>query len=233
MNSHALASTGYWKIRGLAGPIRLLCAYADETIEEKQYEQGDETTGFSRDVWYNEKETLGLDYPNLPYFIDGDIKLTQSGAILRYLARKHELLGKDAAQAALVDVIIEESMDFNRRFTGLCYNPDFEKLKPAYLERLPYYLDRCEKQLVGKWFAGGDEVTAADFCMWHQIEQITLLEPGCLNAYPRLKAFIERFENLPKIKTYMASDTNWIHWPVNNKSSTFGGKGPDPRPPIA
>ena len=84
MNSHALPSTGYWKIRGLAGPIRLLCAYADETIEEKQYEQGDETTGFSRDVWYNEKETLGLDYPNLPYFIDGDIKLTQSGAILRY-----------------------------------------------------------------------------------------------------------------------------------------------------
>ena len=29
--------------------------------------------------------------PQLPYFIDGDVKLTQSNAILRYIARKHNM----------------------------------------------------------------------------------------------------------------------------------------------
>ena len=32
----------------------------------------------------------GLPLPNLPYYIDGDLKLTQSMAILRHLGRKHK-----------------------------------------------------------------------------------------------------------------------------------------------
>ena len=34
-------------------------------------------------MWREEKYDLGLPFPNLPYFIDGDIKLTQSLAILK------------------------------------------------------------------------------------------------------------------------------------------------------
>jgi glutathione S-transferase len=36
----------------------------------------------------DEKFTLGLDFPNLPYIIDAekDVKLTQSMAIMRYVA---------------------------------------------------------------------------------------------------------------------------------------------------
>uniref|UniRef100_A0A8C2M9K0 glutathione transferase n=1 Tax=Cricetulus griseus TaxID=10029 RepID=A0A8C2M9K0_CRIGR len=41
--------------------------------------------------WLNEKFKLGLDFPNLPYLIDGSHKITQSNAILRYIARKHNL----------------------------------------------------------------------------------------------------------------------------------------------
>lgn len=55
-----------------------------------QYVQGD-APGFDRSDWLNEKETLGLDFPNLPYMIDGDLRITQSHAILTYLARKHDL----------------------------------------------------------------------------------------------------------------------------------------------
>ena len=36
----------------------------------------------------------GLEFPNLPYYIDGDVKLTQSSAILRHIAREHGLMGK-------------------------------------------------------------------------------------------------------------------------------------------
>uniref|UniRef100_A0A8C5L044 glutathione transferase n=1 Tax=Jaculus jaculus TaxID=51337 RepID=A0A8C5L044_JACJA len=46
---------------------------------------------YDRSQWLNEKFKLGLDFPNLPYLIDGTHKITQSNAILRYIARKHNL----------------------------------------------------------------------------------------------------------------------------------------------
>jgi len=212
---------GYWKIRGLAGPIRLLCKYTGEPLAEDFYEP-------PRENWLNVKETLKLDFPNLPYMIDGDVRLTQSNAILRYIARKHSLLGKDEQQMAIVDMVIEEAMDYNKRFTGMCYSKEFESLLPDYLEKLPYFLKRTEAFLEGKtWFAG-DSITACDFLMWHQIEQITLLEPKCLDEFPLLKGFLQRFESLPELEAYMKSD-EFLHWPINGFSAKFGGSGPDPK----
>ena len=76
---------------------------------------------FDKSCWFDNKFSLGFDFPNLPYFIDGDIKLTQvifdiialapfivkrlkekkdgenefqTHAIMRYIARKHDLCGK-------------------------------------------------------------------------------------------------------------------------------------------
>ena len=34
------------------------------------------------------KHTIGMDYPNLPYLIDGDVKMSESLAMLKYIARK-------------------------------------------------------------------------------------------------------------------------------------------------
>ena len=95
---------------------------------------------FDKSCWFDQKFSLGLDFPNLPYFVDGEIKLTQvafvvichfhrqldchcccnhippflvnkfqegedkddvilkilfqTNAIMRYIARKHDLCGK-------------------------------------------------------------------------------------------------------------------------------------------
>uniref|UniRef100_A0A4X1UTN1 glutathione transferase n=1 Tax=Sus scrofa TaxID=9823 RepID=A0A4X1UTN1_PIG len=46
---------------------------------------------YDRGQWLSDKFKLGLDFPNLPYLIDGAHKLTQSNAILRYIARKHNM----------------------------------------------------------------------------------------------------------------------------------------------
>ena len=59
------------------------------------YEQADD---LSTQDWLSKKFNLGLDFPNLPYFKDGDLSLTESIAIHRYIADKWkpELLGTDA-----------------------------------------------------------------------------------------------------------------------------------------
>lgn len=51
-----------------------------------------------RNAWLAVKFSLGLDFPNLPYMVDGDIRLTQSLAILRYLGRKFNLAPSNEAE---------------------------------------------------------------------------------------------------------------------------------------
>ena len=42
-----------------------------------------------RKEWFEAKFTLGLDFPNVPYFIDIDgTKLTEVRAIMKYCAKK-------------------------------------------------------------------------------------------------------------------------------------------------
>ena len=60
---------GYWKIRGLAQPIRYLLEYIEHPYEDVMYEQGD-APNFSIECWTSVKNNLGLDFPNMPYLID-------------------------------------------------------------------------------------------------------------------------------------------------------------------
>lgn len=61
----------------------------------------------------------------LPYLIDGEVKLVQSGAIMRHIARKHDLLGQTPEEQDRVDLVDAEINDLRATFTGMCYNPDF------------------------------------------------------------------------------------------------------------
>jgi hypothetical protein len=72
----ATPTLGYWDIRGNTEPIRMVLHYAEAPFEDKRYEYGS-TPQTLRSIWLADKPNLGLDFPNLPYYIDGDLKLTQ------------------------------------------------------------------------------------------------------------------------------------------------------------
>jgi glutathione S-transferase len=61
----------------------------------------------------------------LPYYIDGEVKLTQSKAILRCIARKHNLVGTTEEEKIRLDLVDSECEDLRSGFTGFCYNPNF------------------------------------------------------------------------------------------------------------
>ncbi|KAH9376989.1 hypothetical protein HPB48_018758 [Haemaphysalis longicornis] len=90
---------GYWDVRALAQFIRNLLVYKGVKFEDKLYKFGP-APDFDRSDWLKEKFTLGLKFPNLPYYIDGDVKITQSLAILRYLGRKHDLSARCVTAAS-------------------------------------------------------------------------------------------------------------------------------------
>lgn len=71
---------GYWNIRGLAQPIRYLLVISGADFNEKRYQFGEgssvaEIESIQKN-WLPDKESLGLDFPNLPYWIDGNIKVS-------------------------------------------------------------------------------------------------------------------------------------------------------------
>ncbi|XP_048207762.1 glutathione S-transferase Mu 1 isoform X7 [Perognathus longimembris pacificus] len=213
---------GYWDIRGLGYAIRLLLEYTDSSYEEKIYSMGD-APDYDRSQWLNEKFKLGLDFPNLPYLIDGAHKITQSNAILRYIARKHNLCGETEEEKIRVDILENQVWDTRMQLARICYSPDFEKLKPEFLEGLPDKI-KLFSQFLGKrpWFAG-DKITFVDFLAYDILDMHRMFEPKCLDAFPNLKDFISRFEGLKKISAYMKS-SRFLPTPVFTKMATWGCK---------
>ncbi|XP_033008359.1 glutathione S-transferase Mu 1-like isoform X3 [Lacerta agilis] len=213
---------GYWDIRGLAGAIRLLLEYTGTPYEDKQYVFGD-APDFDASQWTNVKETLGLDFPNLPYLIDGETKITQSNAIIRYIARKHKMCGESEEEIIRMDILENQLMDVRMAFARVCYSPDFEKLKPDYLEQIPGEL-KLLSQFLGdrKWFAG-KKITYVDFLAYDVLERLWMFQPKYFEQFPNLKDFLARFEALEKISAYMKSG-RFLKTPIFLRNAKWGNK---------
>ena len=64
---------GYWNIRGLAEPLRLMLAYGGVEYNDERIDF-DPFPNF-RETWLKQKYEIGVPLPNLPYYIDGDLKV--------------------------------------------------------------------------------------------------------------------------------------------------------------
>lgn len=213
---------GYWDIRGLAQPIRLLLAQAGVDVEERRYRCGP-PPNFDPGLWGKEKYSLGLEFPNLPYYIDGNVKITQSLAIMRHLARKHGMEGKDETEKIRVDMTEQQFVDIRTNWARLCYNPKFEQLKANYVDSMHAALKAVSDFLGSRKFFAGDTITHADFIAYEMLDQHLFLDPNCLTEFPNLKGFVARIEALPRIAAYMKSD-KYMKWPLNSDMASFGGR---------
>ncbi|XP_068275381.1 glutathione S-transferase 2-like [Nyctibius grandis] len=211
---------GYWNIRGLAHASRLLLEYTGTPYQERLYCPGP-APDFDLSDWTNEKNKLGLDFPNLPYLIDGPTKVTQSNAILRYLARRSGLGGESEEELLRVDLLENQIVDLRDSFARLCYSPDFEKLKPLYLEQLPGKLRELSRFLGSRpWFAG-EKITFVDFLAYDLLDQYRIFVPQCPELGGNLGRFVERFEALPRVSSYMHSG-RFIRTPLFTHVATWG-----------
>lgn len=67
---------------------------------------------------------LGLEFANLPYFIHGNNKITESLAIHHYIAEvwDQSLLGKTPKDKAMVDMLTNVIRDMRMKVVGMCYS---------------------------------------------------------------------------------------------------------------
>ena len=207
---------GYWKIRGLASQIRYEMVYLGVDYEEAQYEQGD-APDFDRSCWFNVKETLGLTFPNLPYYIDGDLKLTETNAIMKYIASKYgpQLLGTTPIEIAQVEMISGVVGDLKGAVTMPCYTSGD---RAGITANLLMKVKPIVNFLAAKNFLIGENVCYVDFIFFELIELMEFISEGqLLEQNPSLRAYCDRVKGLPKLAEFYADDDKCMKRPFNNK----------------
>jgi len=214
---------GYWDIRGLAQPIRYLLNYVGAEYEDKRYSIGP-APDFDKSQWLSEKPNLGLDFPNLPYYIDGDVKITQSLAIIRYLARKYKLVGESEQELIRSDVTEQQVMDLKMALVRVCYNAaEYEKAREEHLKTLPGQMELLSKFLGSNKYVLGDKLTYVDFLLYELLDVLLVYEPTCLDATGNLKEYVDRIREVPELKKYLESDA-FKKQPLNGPMAAFGGQ---------
>ena len=149
---------GYWGTRGRGQVSRLLLAYTGAVWEDLKYTEPEQWFG-------GDREELGFDFPNLPYLIEGEYKLTESTAIQRYIiqrSNKKELLGKNIKDEGTVNCMIGILGDIKYELFPLFFNPNWKEAVDQSLQKIKPKVDILQKYFGNKEFALG-YITLFDF----------------------------------------------------------------------
>lgn len=193
---------GYWGIRGLAQVPRLLLNHVGVEFEDKQYTEAP--------LWFGEdKVNLGLNFPNIPYLLDGEFNVTESSAVQRYIIQRwgnKELLGKDVNDQARVEVFLSIFNEAAGAIRGLFWNKEHETAKAGVLEKYLPKLNDLNQAIGEKPFVLG-YLTLADFIVAEDSHYIQRIYPEEYKKLSFLHRIRENFENLPETKAYYAKPT--------------------------
>jgi glutathione S-transferase len=236
VQENAEITLGYWGIRGLGQPIRFLLVCADVPFSEVRLGVRQDGTLLDEDKededWASVRATLAMPFPNLPYLIDtssaSPVRLSQSNAILRYLARRFDYYGDSETDRVEIDVLQDEAYDFRNEIIDTAYTLG-EGYAAVYenfsSNTLPRYLDSFEDYLADRDnqnFYVGSRLSLVDFILYELLWQMTLMVPNSITESnrPTLFAFIKAFEKTPRIANYLQSE-NYIEHPINSPWASF------------
>jgi glutathione S-transferase len=213
----------YWNGRGKAESIRVLLAVCGEDYKEHVPDYDPDVTHITKKEHVDTLREDGYLLMNqLPLLCIDGLKLVQSGAIIRYLAKKHNLCGNDAEEEVMCDMLNESITDWRQmsvsafEFT-LSYEPTEEqltKLHKANAKYLPLFERRlkCQQQQQkdgsSSLFLVGDNYTYPDFRLWELLEEIESHHDSSSfeNEYPLVKAFHQQMKQHECIKAFLESD---------------------------
>ncbi|CAG7834957.1 unnamed protein product [Allacma fusca] len=207
---------GYWEVRGLAQHIRSILNYLGVEYEDRRYTFG-APPEYNLESWLADKKRLGFTFPNVPYFIDDKIKITESKAILKYVARTSgpQLVPTDPKTLIILDEVEGVGSDLHRALVDVTYGrATYDSVKNSVEEKL----STLDEFLKRRKFVAGEQLTYIDFFLYEILYQFgkfgEVLEIEILKPYPSINKYINRYEALPELKESIEASANLkVHSP--------------------
>lgn len=195
----------YFNVRGRAEVMRMLFALAEVQYEDVRIEQAD---------WPAKKAEIAPPFGQIPILEVDGVRLCQSNACARYIAKQFKLAGKTDLDQAKADIIVDCCDDGIKPAIAVFSEKDEAKkedLKKKFREeQLPVSLGYLENLLKsnngGDGYFVGNELTWADivfinFISWTE-SFASAVDP--LAKFPKLHALEKRVTDNPKIKEWIA-----------------------------
>eukprot|EP01103_Thecamoeba_quadrilineata_P021279 TRINITY_DN9722_c0_g1_i1.p1 TRINITY_DN9722_c0_g1~~TRINITY_DN9722_c0_g1_i1.p1 ORF type:complete len:196 (+),score=47.74 TRINITY_DN9722_c0_g1_i1:13-600(+) len=136
-------------------------------------------------------------FGQLPFLQDGSLKVAESAAITRFLARKAKIEGDNDEDFAHSEQAIEFANDILTALAQAHYGSDKKAGYKKFYEELPTYLGKAEKVLKGDFFAS--KLTTGDLAIFSILNIIVDAHPTALDNNARLKAHYNRIAAIPSI----------------------------------
>ena len=199
----------YWSMKGRGEVTRMVLAYLGVEYNEINPTRAD---------WPGQKENFineGFAFPNLPMVINEDFKVSESSAVVAYVAEKFgnaHFSGatvEDRATLKQLDSILTEAYN---TFLHPCLTPQYKEGLQATTQeggKMLKIVSRIENFLGGKQFLLGD-VTYLDFVLAGLVlTSYDIYKSAGVNSPFWKKTFydhLQRVNNLPGVKEYLQSD---------------------------
>mmetsp|Transcript_21537 Transcript_21537/g.49811 ORF Transcript_21537/g.49811 Transcript_21537/m.49811 type:complete len:233 (+) Transcript_21537:61-759(+) len=207
---------GYWAIRGLAAPMRMMAAYSGTEIEEMRYaatKKADDS-GWETPAWFGEDKPVLAEKNamiNLPYMIDGDKVVTQSNSCFFFMQKKCGLEPKDDAAVCDNQQVMMQVFDLRNDAMKVVYGgtdkEGFKKGAPEYFKGVSGHYAKLNGFLKQKGtpFFCGAEPLAGDFHVFEMLDMHSAMakETGVtdpIEECPELKKLHATFKAEPKLK---------------------------------
>merc|ERR1711865_644466 len=197
---------GYWKIRGLGAPLRMMCAFKETEVTHYAANSGE--------MWFGGKKPelqAKNSMTNLPFIVDGDQVITQSNSCMLYLGQK---LGIDAPENFIKNhQALDQVMDLRNDVIKIVYPFGAVKGAEAFSAALEAHMGgaaghfaKFEAFITGPYICGAAP-SSADFHLWEMLDQhILMTSKEFLSAYPKLEVLYAAMRAEPTLAGYFESD---------------------------
>ncbi|KAI6174100.1 hypothetical protein M3Y98_01153300 [Aphelenchoides besseyi] len=202
----------YMNVRAFGEPIRLFLHYKGIEFEDVR---------FDRNGFYHAPELKKLTpYGKVPVLIINDKPIAQSGAILRHLARKFDLNGKNEEEVTKTDELLGFIYDcfgklnvFPVVFAGLVPGNKDELFKEYFLPTVEYCLPIMSQLLKssGSGYFLPSGLTYVDFTFAEFFNTLAGVDSSQFDKYPELLEHMRRVHSLPGIREYVEKRPKYLH----------------------
>ncbi|KAL4483071.1 hypothetical protein ABPG74_019097 [Tetrahymena malaccensis] len=194
---------GYWAAHLQGQPSRYVLELAGIPYEDRVYTMQNRADWFEKD-----KQTLGFDYPNLPYLIHGDFKITESQNVVNYVievTNQQKLLGegKDKYRVGHVRYVCQELI--GKLFGAIRNENAEEKQKTIQNDVLPKA--RLVQTYLGSQNKFCNDLTIADIYAYVFFFNLKKKAPEAYAEFAaQIDPLLQNFESIPNIKKYQESE---------------------------